>query len=171
VASGASFSTTTAGANTFPVTAEDRAGNTTSLASTYYVRYNAVIAQPKSGRLGSAIPLTWTLNDANGTKILRLSTLIRLTTVYNGPKNGAPCAVNLTGPVAQHFSPTTGATGGSEYRIVSGGYKFNFDTTSVAATGRGCYTIVWQFDDNTGPAPDYAVLTNSLLWMKAVEVQ
>jgi hypothetical protein len=71
----------------------------------------------------------------------------------------------------QHYNPATGATGGSDYRLVSNGYKFNWDTSSVASTGRGCYTIIWQFDDNSGAAPAFAVLKDSLRSMKAVEVK
>jgi VCBS repeat-containing protein len=171
---------TAVGVATVTVTIHDDGGTAdggvdTSAPQTFTITvkaiYQAVIAQPKSGKLGSAIPLTWELR-LNGTRIVRLSTLIRLTTVYNGPKvPNVACAVNPSGPQMQHYFPTSGATGGSEYRLVSTGYKFNWDTTSVTATGRGCYTIVWQFDDNAGAPPDYPVLNPAMLWMKAVEVQ
>jgi hypothetical protein len=159
------------GQKTFTVNASDVAGNVAMVSNTYYVRYNPVIGQPKNSNLGSAIPLTWALKDANGVPIIRLSTLIKLTSVFNGPRTGASCTVNTSGPVAQHYSPVTGATGGSDYRLVTGGYKFNWDTSSVASSGRGCYTLVWQFDDNAGPPPGYAVLTATLLATKAVEVK
>ena len=71
----------------------------------------------------------------------------------------------------QLYNPAAGATGGSDYRLVSNGDKFNWDTTSVSATGRGCYTIIWQFDDNAGVPPGYAVLMDTLRVMKAVEVK
>jgi hypothetical protein len=173
VASGANLITNTVGLQVFTVEATDNAGNMASPSVNYYVRYNAVISPPKATKLGSAMPLTWSLEDAAGVNIVRLSTLIKLTSVYNGPKPASGCSVNLpaVGLPLTHYSPTTGATGGSEYRLVSGGYKFNLDTTSLAATGRGCYTIVWQFDDNAGPAPGYAVLNQSLLAKVAAEVK
>ena len=171
VASGANFSTNPVGSKTFTVTASDKAGNVANVSSIYYVRYNAVIDPPKGSSLGSAIPLTWQLKDANGVNIVRLTTLIRLWSVFNGPRTGSSCTVNPTGPTVQHYNPATGATGGSDYRLVSNGYKFNWDTSSVASTGRGCYTIIWQFDDNSGAAPAFAVLKDSLRSMKAVEVK
>ena len=143
-----------------------------SPSATYYVRYNAVIDPPKASKLGSAIPLTWVLKDANGALIIRLNTLVSLKSRYNGPKQpNVACTPNVGGPEVQQYSPATGATGGSDYRLVSNGYKFNWDTTSVKATGRGCYTMVWQFDDNTGPPPGYAVQTPTRLMTVAVEVQ
>jgi hypothetical protein len=171
IPSGSNFTTNAVGPKTFAVTATDNAGNVANVSSMYYVRYNAVIDPLKSSSLGSAIPLTWQLRDANGAAIVRLSTLVRLSTVFNGRKTGATCTVNTSGPPVQHYSPATGATGGSDYRLVSSGYKFNWDTTSVNATGRGCYTVIWQFDDNTGPAPGFAVIKESLRWTRAVEVK
>ncbi len=171
IPSGSKFATDPVGPKTFAVTATDKAGNVANASTTYYVRYNATIDQPKGSTLGSAIPLTWQLKDANGALIVRLSTLVRILSVFNGRKTGATCTVNTTGPTANHYSPATGATGGSDYRLVSNGYKFNWDTTSVASTGRGCYTIIWQFDDNAGPAPNFAVLKESLRWTAALEVK
>jgi hypothetical protein len=168
--SGSNFGTSPVGSRSFAVTATDRAGNAATVSSTYYVRYNAVIDEPKSSNLGSAIPLTWTLRSGSGAAVTRLNTLIRMWSVFNGPRTGGSCTVNTTGPAVQLYSPATGATGSSDYRIVSNDYKFNWDTTTVSSTGRGCYTIVWQFDDNTGPAPAFAVLKDSLRWTKTVEV-
>ena len=47
------------------------------------------------------------------------------------------------------YAPTTGATGGSTFRVSTSGYIFNWDTTYVQSAGAGCFTIVQNLADGT----------------------
>jgi len=165
------LSVSSVGKKSFTVEATDNAGNKASKSVTYYVEYSEVIEQPKTTNLGSAMPLNWQLKDANGVPILRLTTLIRLTAVFNGPRPANGCTVNNNAgqPFKTLYTPVAGLTGASDYRILptSSSYRVNWDTTF--SFGRGCYTLVWQWDDN---GLDPAVVQNpGLLGMKATEVK
>jgi hypothetical protein len=69
------------------------------------------------------------------------------------------------------YNPATGATGGSNFRLVSGGYQFNWDTTTANSTGKGCYTVIFQLKDDAGPAPGYTVLDAGRLHLTSVQLQ
>jgi hypothetical protein len=97
--------------------------------------------------LGSAVPITWTLQDASGNFISDLSTLTELDTVYNGPTPGGGCVASLTGTSMVLYTPATGAKGGSNFRLVSPGYQFNWDTNVSA--GKGCYTVKTSLKDGS----------------------
>jgi hypothetical protein len=173
--SGSNLNTTAVGPRLVTVTATDNAGNTTTNTATFYIAYQFVLAPPKTpANLGSAVPLTWQLKDANGVATTDLTSLITLTSYFTPgvlPVNGV-CPIVYPGTVkAQLYNPASGATGGSNFRSVRGGFQFNWDTTTAQATGKGCYTLVWQFKDRSGPAPAYDVLDPSLLAKASVQLK
>ena len=92
--------------------------------------------------------------------ISELSSLITLTSYYTGNGAGA-CTLDTPGAGVRIYSPATGATGGSDFRFIQSSlsYRFNWASPTVP----GCYTLVWQLKDNSGPASAYAVLNPSLL--------
>ena len=47
------------------------------------------------------------------------------------------------------YAPTTGATGGSTFRLSTSGYIFNWDTSYVQSVGVGCFTIVLNLAGGT----------------------
>ena len=170
VSSGSKLNTATVGPNSFTVTATDVAGNTASATNTYAVVYNFTLTPPKSpAQLNSAVPLIWTLTDANGAFITDVSSLVSLQSVYNGQSTS--CAPSLAGTAANLYSPATGATGGSNLRNTANGFQFNWNTTTTSTTGAGCYTIVFQLKDNAGGPPGFAVLDPSRLKMTAVQLK
>ena len=81
-----------------------------------------------------------------------------------------PVAVKSNSPCG-NSTLAGGATGGSNFRSASGGFQFNWDTTTAQATGKGCYTLVWQLKDRSGPAPAYDVLDPSLLPKASVQLK
>ena len=68
---------------------------------------------------------------------------------------------STTGTYETLYSPATGATGGSNFRTVSGGYQFNWDTTTASTapiiTGKGCYTVLITLNDGSN-----AKMTNAV---------
>jgi hypothetical protein len=106
--------------------------------------------------LGSAVPITWTLQNASGGFISDLSTLLKMESVFNGPVPAGGCVASLTGTYQTLYSPATGATGGSNFRLVSSGYQFNWATSTATNTGIGCYTVKITLNDGT------AKLTNAV---------
>ena len=99
--------------------------------------------------LGSAVPIDWELRNASGTRILSLSTLVKMESVFNGAMPAGGCVASATGPRVTLYNPATGATGGSSFRLVGNGYRFNWDSTTATPTGVGCYTILLTLDDGT----------------------
>jgi hypothetical protein len=173
LSNGAKLNTSTVASNrwTFTVTAVDVAGNTAIQTNTYFLIYNFLLSPPKSpANLGSAVPLNWQLKDANGVVISDLTSLTTLKSVFNGQpvNNKCPLSLNGTAPTTL-YSPATGATGGSNFRLVSGGYQFNWDTTT--ANIKGCYTVIFQLKDDAGPAPGFAVLDPARLHLTSVQLQ
>ena len=152
--------TTKVGKNhTFTVTATDVAGNTTTVTNNYIVIYAITLPALKSpAQQGSAVPINWTLKDALGNTISNLSTLVKMESVYNGPAP-AGCSASTVGMKETLYSPATGATGGSSFRLVSGGYQFNWDTTTttrddpsipgVDVTCKGNYTVLIHLNDGS----------------------
>ena len=170
VPSGSNFSTSTVGQKPFTVTATDNAGNSASETNTYLVVYNFFLAPYKSpANRGSSVPLSWQLKDVNGTLIVDLSSLVRLKSYYTPKPSSGGCTINTTGPSVQLYNPATGATGGSDFRLIqsSSSYRFNWASPSVA----GCYTIEWQLKDNSDPSSDYGVLNQNLLKKASVELK
>jgi hypothetical protein len=157
-ANGATFAATPVGSKTFVVSATDAAGNTTGVTNMYTVAYTllgfftplATVGSPAaptdSGtfNLGKAIPVKWQLTDANGSPQVDLATLVNLQAISNPLCKGAP-PPGATSILL--YNPTSGATGGSTFRIDASGsqYIFNWDTSSVPATG--CYNLVAQLND------------------------
>jgi hypothetical protein len=175
VPNGSNLSTSTLGQNTFAVTVTDKAGNSNSTATTYYVVYNFVLTPVKSpANLGSAVPLVWQLTDSAGKIITDMSSLVTLSSAFTPgvqPVNGV-CPITYPGITqVPLYSPATGATGGSNLRQVSNGFQFNWNGSTATSTGPGCYTIVWQLKDDAGPAPGYTILNPNLLHMTAVQLK
>jgi hypothetical protein len=129
--------TRTLGENTFTVTATDKAGNTATRMVTYSVVYEFILTPPKSpANLGSAVPLTWRLTDANGAVVISdMGSLVSLTSIA---PDGTPALL---------YSPAGGATGGSGFRFSSPYFQFNWDTSTASRTGQGLYTVVWVLTD------------------------
>ena len=152
-ANGAALNTTTPGAQTVTATAIDKAGNMTTVTSTYNVVYTFVGFQTPlatagtstspsfSGTFnaGKAIPIKWDLFTSSGAMITDLGAVTLITASPN-----AVCAGPPTGPPFLLYSPTVGATGGSTFRSSSSGYIFNWDTSSV---GTGCYNLAVTLAD------------------------
>jgi hypothetical protein len=107
--------------------------------------------------LGSAVPIDWEVRNASGVRLVSLSTLVTMESVYNGPAPAGGCVASATGSRALLYSPASGATGGSNFRILGQGYRFNWDSTTALPTGPGCYTILLTFDDGAAPRLTTAV--------------
>ena len=141
------------------VTAKDQAGNQTVRTNNYAIVYAFTMAALKSpANLGAAVPVEWQLKDALGASIQSLSTLLKMESVSNGPVPASGgCQASTVGARVVLYSPATGATGGSDFRLVSGGYKFNWDSKSAIPTGKGCYTLVITLNDGSKPKLTTAV--------------
>ena len=111
------------------------------------------------------------VQDARGAIISDMTSLVTLASRFNGqPVNGS-CVPSLIGTAATLYSPATGATGGSNFRFVNPNFQFNWDTSTANATGKGCYTVVFQLKDDSGGSPNYAVLDPSRLWLVSVQLK
>jgi hypothetical protein len=158
VPSGQRINTATVGPKSFTVTATDNAGNQSSKTVNYLVVYAVTISPLKSpAQLGSAVPVQWQLKDALGVAVNSLSTLLKMESVFNGPAPAGGCSVSTTGTRTILFSPATGATGGSSFRLTTTGYQFNWDSTTAKGTGKGCYTLLLTFNDGSAPKLTTAV--------------
>jgi hypothetical protein len=107
------------------------------------------LANPSSSpqqNLGSAVPVKWQLFNSAGANVTDLATTVSLSAIVNTTCSGAPTGTNIL-----LYSPTTGAKGGSTFRSSSSGFIFNWDTSTGAPTGKGCYTIVLQLSDGSAP--------------------
>jgi len=100
---------------------------------------------------GSAVPIAWTLKDAAGNPLVSLTTLLKLESVFNGAVPAGGCVASTIGIRETLFNLPNGATGGSTFRIVLGGYQFNWDTTTTTTAptlmGKGCYTVLLYLSD------------------------
>ncbi|MDX2152609.1 MAG: putative Ig domain-containing protein [Bryobacteraceae bacterium] len=160
-AAGATVTLNTPGARSFSVTATDLAGNVLSVSRQYSVGYQfngfQTPLQPAgtfSGTqtLGRAVPLKWDLPNPTGGFFRDLALVTNITTYFNGPRAGAaPCSLAITGTPFLLYQPTAGATGGSTFRISGNTYTFNWDTSTGAPTGPGCYTVAVQLNDGAPP--------------------
>jgi hypothetical protein len=162
VPSGSDIDTSTVGTKTFAVTAADVAGNSTTTTATYQVIHPyTVTIQPlkNSAKLGSAVPVVWQVQDGSGSFINSLDTVVRIESVFNGPKPLSGCVSSAAGTRQTLFSFPEGATGGSSLRLIESSlsYKFNWDTSTAAATGKGCYTVLIYLDDQ----PEFPRLTTA----------
>ena len=146
------------GPHTFYVRAKDAAGNVSGSATrAFTVVYTFTLAALKStAQLGSAVPISFQLKDPQGNIVTTLTAavpLIKMESVFNGPVPPAGCVASTTGTYETLYSPATGATGGSNLRLVSGSYQFNWDTTTASTapiiTGKGCYTVLITLSDGS----------------------
>ena len=150
------------GPHTFDVRAIDRAGNVDLSPATrlFKVIYTVTIAPLKSpATLGSAVPVNFQVKDPAGNIVTSLPTLVKMESVFNG--NTASCAPSDVGTRETLYQLPSGATGGSSLRIVSGEFKFNWDTTTASTqpivTGKGCYTVLIYLNDQSAPKKTTAV--------------
>jgi hypothetical protein len=159
VANGSPLDTSTPGPKSFTVTATDVAGNSVTKTVNYSVGYTFTgFASPLSAAgtfsgssgLGKALPIKWTLQNAGGTYISDLSAIGTITAIFTGPATGGVCPVQTTPALTTYtlYLPVSGGTGSTVLRFSSPGFIFNWDTSSVGATGAGCYTITVQTADN-----------------------
>jgi hypothetical protein len=124
---------------------------TTVANATGAILWNFTLFLLKSpANLGSSVPTSWTLQNASGGYITDPGTLVKLESVFNGstvPAGG--CVPSLAGSYQTLYNPPNGATGNSSFRVVSNGFQFNWDSTTAAATGTGCYTVKITLNDGT----------------------
>jgi hypothetical protein len=71
--------------------------------------------------------------------------------------NAVPPALRPSVHQGPADSSATGATGGSDFRLVSGGYRFNWNTSTASSTGRGCYSVLITLNDGSAPKLTNAV--------------
>ena len=95
-----------------------------------------------TGTLGHGIPIKWSLQDGVGNPITNLNSTVVLEAISNPTCSGAP-----TGQATILYLPTSGAKGGSTFRIGSSQFIFNWDTSTGVTSG--CYTIVLQLNDGS----------------------
>jgi hypothetical protein len=119
-------------------------------------QYTAIISPLKTpAQQGSAVPVSWTLKDALGNVVVSLSTLSKMESVFNGAPPPGGCVASASGTKETLYNLPIGATGNSSFRLVSGGYQFNWDTTTTATqpvlTGKGCYTLLLYLADQSAP--------------------
>lgn len=109
--------------------------------------------------LGKSVTAKWTLQDSNGNIVTNLNA----NKIFALPVNAVNGACPLPGQLPSYqdspssypgainlYSPTSGAKGGSTFRISSSGnqFIFNWDTSQVSA---GCY--VFEVDLDSGQKP------------------
>jgi hypothetical protein len=113
------------------------------------------------------------LQDVNGAVISDMTSLVTLRSLFNNTQPvGGPCTASMTGVSSTSlYNPATGATGGSNFRFVNPNFQFNWATSTATATGKGCYTIVFQLKDDSSGSPNYAVLDPSRLWLTSVQLK
>jgi hypothetical protein len=143
--------TSTPGTRTFTVTATDLAGNTTSRSVTYVVRFTfAGFKQPVDNpptlnvvKLGSTIPLKWSLLDAAGRFISDLNAVTSVTS------EAIPCPSGATDVVEE---TTTAPLVALKYDAANNQYVFSWQTQK--AWGAGCRRVYVALAD--GPARFFA---------------
>ena len=97
-----------------------------------------------SQNFGSAVPVKWTLKDASGALVTRLTSTTLLKAVQN-----TACSVPAPAGAKELilYQPTSGASGGSTFRYSTNQFVFNWDTSKGAS--RGCWEIVLLLDDGS----------------------
>jgi hypothetical protein len=158
VPNGSPLDTSKPGPGTFTVNATDAAGNASSKTVNYSVGYQFTgFASPLgaagtfsgSAGIGKAIPVKWTLQGSGGTLITDRSAIVNITAAFTGPASNGICPIVTTGSASYLlYAPTAGATGSTVLRSSGGSYIFNWDTSVVAPSGTGCYTLIVQTADN-----------------------
>jgi len=143
VVSGTTLTLNRAGLNTFTLTAADRAGNTATQTATFTVLYNFggfLPPVPNNGsgvfRLGSIVPIRFTLTDANGVAVSTATARLSLQLYAGGSPVGTP--IDAT--------PAGAADTGDLFRFGSGQYVFNLNTTPLTT---GTWEIQIHLDDGT----------------------
>jgi len=144
------------GADSFTYVANDvdpnRSSNVATVSITVKKTYIVTISPLKTpAQQGSAVPIIWKITDPRGNPVISLGTMLKMESVYNGPAPSSGCVASATGTRETLFSLPDGATGSSSFRIVLGGYQFNWDTTTTltapTVTAKGCYTVLIYLDD------------------------
>lgn len=144
----------TSGARTFAVRAVDVAGNVGTAASVGFSTGYTVTPRPitvkEIAKLGSAVPVAFTVRNPNGSLVTSTSVVTKIDSVYQG----AVCPAGSTAGVTELiYQAPNFSTGKSSLRFVSGGFQFNWDTTSAATqptvTGKGCYVVMVYLNDGS----------------------
>ena len=148
VPSGSPIPTGTVGANTFAVTATDKAGNAQTVTVNYYVRYNFIgflppVDNPPVGNVGQAgrtFPIKWQLKDASGKFISDLGVVLYNPLRYMQTIGGSPI---WDDPIA---GDTSGASG-LRYDSASNQYIFTWQTAKSFAGNS--YELLLELNDGT----------------------
>jgi hypothetical protein len=143
VPSGSAIDTNTVGTKTFTVTATDNAGNVGTLTVTYYVRYLFSGILPPINpdgssifKLGSTVPVKFSLRDANGAYITNAVATITVWKLFNGIPFGSELEAEST----------SAATTGNLFRTADSQYIFNLATKPLTA---GTWLILIHLGDGT----------------------
>ncbi len=99
-----------------------------------------------SSNYGSAQPIKWQLQDANGNYISDLTTTTNLSAA---PYPAGVCSGQASGAPVLLYSPTAGAKGGSTFRYDTGGNQFIFNWNTGYMAGPGCYELELQLNDGS----------------------
>ena len=143
--------TTTPGAHSFTVTATDLAGNTVSKSVSYVVQYRFQGFKPpvdnpptiNIAKLGSTIPIKWSLVDAAGRFISDLNAITSISW------ETIPCPSSGSDVIEETTSPPLVAL-----KYDTAGNQFVFSWQTEKSWGAGCRRVWIAFAD--GPARFYA---------------
>ena len=129
---------------------------TVTLTGTPRAQYTAVIPPLKTpAQQGSAVPVE--LGAQGRARALRRLArhAFKMESVFNGAAPPGGCVASAAGTREMLYNVPIGATGNSNFRVVSGGYQFNWDTTTTmtqpVVTGKGCYTVLIYLADQSAP--------------------
>ncbi len=138
-ANGSEIDTNTVGTKTFTVTAEDLAGNETTLVRTYLVVYQYIgNSGPKNtSKLGAVKPIKFQLQDARGDNISSATALLWVAQVNED---------GTTGPEAAAVSSGTGGNNEFRYDTKEKQYIYNLNTKVL---GLGTWQLRIRLDDGT----------------------
>jgi hypothetical protein len=140
--------TGTSGPRTFSVTAVDLAGNVSTKTVPYYVRYEFQGFKPpvdnplvvNVAKLGSTIPIKWSLLDVSGRYVSDLNVVTSVTS------EKIKCPSATTDPIEE--TTTLGLTA-LKYDTANNHYVYSWQTQK--SWGTGCRRVYVAFDDGSPP--------------------
>jgi hypothetical protein len=147
-----SLDTTTPGTHTFTVTARDLAGNVTTKSVTYTVVYTFIGFKPpvdnpptiNVAKLGSTIPVKWSLKTAAGGYVSDLNAVTSITS------ERIPCPGSATDVIEE-----TTTSGLLPLRYDAATNQFIFTWTTQKSWGTGCRRLFVAFADGTVRYADF----------------
>jgi hypothetical protein len=135
-----------------PVSSRNVPATVTISVSAPVPQYTIVIYPLRTpANLGSAVVIDYVLRNTAGALVTSLDTLVKMESVFNGAVPPGGCVASATGVRTTLYSPATGATGGSSFRLVSNRFRFNWDSSTASPTGVGCYTVLISLNDGSAP--------------------